>query len=246
MFTKRFIIAFALYALSLDKTSAKPFIDGLKPCKRSDPKLEECLLNILKQAKPQLIRGNPQFNLPPLDPVHIPRISIGRSMQDINVTGDLFNLIANGTKSVTAKAFKVNLIKHTWDIELEIPLIMFITDFDLNVTLKALPKPIVDEGQCTGKISNSVLRLHSDTDSSDDKIKLKSVKINLNLGDVEINIIKSQNPALAQFLSKILKRNKRMVLDLVTPIVEDSAEKLLLRHGNSILSTMQITDLLAD
>jgi hypothetical protein len=37
-----------------------------------------------------------------------------------------------------------------------------------------------------------------------------------------------------------------MVLDLVTPIVEDSAEKLLLRHGNSILSTMQITDLLAD
>jgi len=31
--------------------------DGLKACKRSDPKLDECLLNMLRQTKPQLMQG---------------------------------------------------------------------------------------------------------------------------------------------------------------------------------------------
>lgn len=47
---------------------------------------------------------------------------------------------------------------------------------------------------------NSVLRFHSDTDSVDGKFKLKSAKINLNLGDVEINIIKSKNPSMGKIL----------------------------------------------
>lgn len=31
--------------------------DGVPACKRDNPKLDECLLNILKHAKPQLMRG---------------------------------------------------------------------------------------------------------------------------------------------------------------------------------------------
>lgn len=105
--------------------------DGLAACKKNDPKLNECLLNMMKQAKPQLLHGttqytllsfpykihiiilyslpnlllagNPELNLPPLDPVRISKISIRRTLQDIKVFGELLNLTAKEASSITVK-----------------------------------------------------------------------------------------------------------------------------------------------
>lgn len=40
--------------------------------------------------------------------------------------------------------------------------------------------------------------------------------------------------------------NKRLILDLVTPVAEDVVRQMLLRYGNRILSTVEISDLLID
>lgn len=246
MFSTRFLIAFALYCLALDTTSGKPLADGLKACKKSDPKLNECLLNMLRQAKPQLMQGNPELNLPPLDPVHIPRVSVYKNLQDIRVTGELSNLTAKGASSITFKSLKVNLKANTWDMVIAIPLVTFVTDFNLNVTLKVIPMPVFGNGLCEGKISHSVVRFHANTEVKQRKLKLNDIKIDLNLGDVEVHIIKSQNPSLAQTTSQFFNMNKRLILDLVTPVAEDVVRQMLLRYGNRILSTVEISDLLID
>ncbi|XP_060861771.1 uncharacterized protein LOC132938771 [Metopolophium dirhodum] len=246
MFSTKFLIAFALYSLVLDTASGKPFAEGLTACKRSDPKLDECLLNMLRQTKPQLMQGNPELNLPPLDPVHIPRVSVYKNLQDIRVTGELSNLTAKGASLITFKSLKVNLRANTWDMVIAIPLVTFVTDFDLNVTLKVIPMSVFGNGLCDGKISHSVVRFHANTEVKDGKLKLNDIKINLNLGDVEVHIIKSQNPALAQTTSQFFNTNKRLVLDLVTPVAEDVVRQMLLRFGNRILSNVEISDLLID
>ncbi|XP_025198797.1 protein takeout-like [Melanaphis sacchari] len=246
MFSTKIFIVFTLYSLTLDSISGKPFVDGLTACKRSDPNLDECLLNMLKQTKPQLIQGNPELNLPPLDPVHIPRVSVYKNMQDIRVTGELSNLTAKGASSITFKALKVNLRENTWDMVIAVPLITFVTDFNLNVTLKVILMPVFGNGLCDGKISRSVVRFHANTEVKDGKLKLNDIKINLSLGDVEVHIIKSQNPTLAQTTSQFFNTNKRMILDLVTPVAEDVVRQMLLRYSNRILSTIEITDLLID
>ncbi|KAE9545414.1 hypothetical protein AGLY_000957 [Aphis glycines] len=246
MFSTKLLIAFALYSLVLDTTSGKPFTDGLTACKRSDPMLDDCLLNMLKQTKPQLMQGNPELNLPPLDPVHIPRVSVYKNTQEIRVTGELSNLTAKGASSITFKALKVNLRENTWDMTMTVPLITFVTDFNLNVTLKIILMPVFGKGLCDGKISHSVVRFHANTEVKNGKLKLNDIKINLNLGDVDVHIIKSQNPALAQTTSQFFNSNKRMILDLVTPVAEDVVRQMLLRYGNRILSTVEITDLLID
>jgi len=45
---------------------------------------------------------------------------------------------------------------------------------------------------------HSVVRFHANTEVKDGKLKLNDIKINLDLGDVEVHIIKSQNPALGE------------------------------------------------
>ncbi|XP_015364621.1 PREDICTED: uncharacterized protein LOC107162299 [Diuraphis noxia] len=133
-----------------------------------------------------------------------------------------------------------------WDMVIAIPLVTFVTDFNLNVTLKVIPMPVYGTGQCDGKISHSVVRFHANTEVKDGKLKLNDIKINLTLGDVEVHIIKSQNPALAQTTSQFFNTNKRLVLDLVMPVAEDVVRQMLLRYGNRILSTIEISDLLID
>lgn len=246
MFSTKHLITLALYCLVLDTTSGKPFTDEVSACKRSDPKLDECLLNMLRQIKPQLMQGNPELNLPPLDPVYVPRISVNKNLQNVQVTGELSNLTAKGASSITFKTLKVNLRENTWDMVLSIPLITFVTNFNLNVTLKTIRLPVFGNGLCDGKISHSVVRFHANTEVKDSKLKLNNIKINLSLGDVEVHIIKSQNQALAQTTSQFFNTNKRLVLDLVTPVAEDVVQQMLLRYGNRILSTVKITDVLID
>lgn len=48
---------------------------------------------------------------------------------------------------------RVKLEEKTWDMVLNIPLITFVTDFNVNVTLKAFNLPIFGKGKCDGKVS---------------------------------------------------------------------------------------------
>lgn len=50
--------------------------------------------------------GNPELNLPSLDPVHIPKLSIYRDLQDIKVIGELYNLTAKGASSISTTFLK--------------------------------------------------------------------------------------------------------------------------------------------
>lgn len=52
---------------------------------------------------------------------------------------------------------------------------------------------------CQFKFSGrSTIQFHANTSVKDGKLQLEDIKINLNLGDVEVHIIKSQNPALGK------------------------------------------------
>lgn len=50
--------------------------------------------------------GYPERNLPSLDPVHIPRLTFYKNLQDFVATGELINLTASGASSITAKTLK--------------------------------------------------------------------------------------------------------------------------------------------
>lgn len=53
-----------------------------------------------------LFTGDPEQNLPSLDPVRIPKISIHRTLQDIKVSGELIDLVAKNASSMILKTSK--------------------------------------------------------------------------------------------------------------------------------------------
>ena len=43
-------------------------------CHRNDPALNDCVKNVLEKIRPLLIKGIPELNIVPLDPLVIPRM----------------------------------------------------------------------------------------------------------------------------------------------------------------------------
>ncbi|XP_050432805.1 uncharacterized protein LOC126840865 [Adelges cooleyi] len=247
MYTSRFFIAFALCCFSPGSTTGKTQIDGLQKCKKNDPAgLDECLLNMLKQAKPYLMQGNPELNLPSLDPVHISRVPIERDVRGFKVKGDLLNLKAKGIGSMTIKSLKSNAQQMILEAIANIPQITYTTDFSLNASAKTLKTALSGSGKCEGKIDRIAVMLHASTEIDGDKLKLIGIDLELHLEDVDIRVIETDNPAFVEIASYFFNSNKRYVLNMVTPIAQDIIKELLLKHGKQILSTVFISDLMAD
>lgn len=71
------------------------------------------------------------------------------------------------------------MAENTWDMTVDIPLVTFVTDFNLNITLKALYVPIYGKGRCHGKISEySKYNLKAvDSERSENRIGFTTVRI---------------------------------------------------------------------
>lgn len=52
---------------------------------------------------------------------------------------------------------------------------------------------------------DSVLRFHANTEDKDGKLVLNDLKVNLHLGNVEVRIVKSQNPTLGIYYDRLIR-----------------------------------------
>ncbi|XP_050539916.1 uncharacterized protein LOC126904739 [Daktulosphaira vitifoliae] len=242
MFAINNFIKLVICYILLDYTIGEPQINGINKCHKNDPELDQCLLNILKQLKTQIIQGNPAKHLPSLDPLQINQIEIHRVIQDIIIKGNLSNLDARGISSIIVKLLKLNLKEKTLEAIVNIPLINFTTNFKLNTIQNALNVHTLETGRCEGILYNATVFLHGNTEITKDKVQLIHINIDLKFGDIDLRMLE---PLISSSLaSNVLNSNKRLVLNLVTPIAEDVLKEQLLLHGNHILSNIKFFDVI--
>lgn len=69
----------------------------IKPCNRNDPHINTCLLKIVNGLRPRLLKGIPELQLPPYDPLNIPRLSLVQpSTSAVSFNASFTNLKAYG------------------------------------------------------------------------------------------------------------------------------------------------------
>lgn len=58
-------------------------------CHKTDPEIDRCILNSIEALRPELVKGIPELDVPPLEPLPLPTISLsigGGQELDTNVT----------------------------------------------------------------------------------------------------------------------------------------------------------------
>lgn len=62
--------------------------DYIKVCNRKDPDINNCIVDSINKLKPQLFKGIPELNVPPLEPFRLDTLqfSIGDGQKPVNLT----------------------------------------------------------------------------------------------------------------------------------------------------------------
>lgn len=145
------VISFVNHSLAAKKN---PFGKSLKPCHKSDPKLNECLKNALNHIMNPLARGVPSYNLVPLDPLLLKAFNIQQGKNGpIAIDLKFHDLNILGITSAKVKSVSTDMeeMKISLDADLDKPIIL---DGDYKINGNILVLPIVGAGKSNLTLTN--------------------------------------------------------------------------------------------
>lgn len=133
---------------------------NFKTCKKSDPKLLECIADAVKDAVVSMAKGLKNFKILPIEPLAIDNIKIGSLEGSVSLKQEYRNVKIHGlTKNIQVYNYQIdwdNLIFRSESFNTQVD---FIADYKLEG--KILLLPIRGEGKCN--ISMHDLRTKHET-----------------------------------------------------------------------------------
>lgn len=137
------IVLFCVYRLKVLKI--------WKPCRRSDPKLNECLRESIELMRTKLANGIPELIIPPCDPLLIPEVNIKQNAGAIWVDSEYTDVIISGLSNFTLRDLHVEPAQHAFRIDLWFPMLSMKANYHMHG--KVLLMPLSGNGTCTGNFS---------------------------------------------------------------------------------------------
>lgn len=78
----------------------------IKPCKRDDPNINECLKKLFETLRPFSSRGMPEMHILPLDPIIIPSVTLNQGSGSMNFVALFTDLRGQGAKNYQVQKIK--------------------------------------------------------------------------------------------------------------------------------------------
>ncbi|BES95606.1 Hypothetical protein NTJ_08415 [Nesidiocoris tenuis] len=124
----------------------------IKPCRRNDPKLEECVVQHGIAAIPKFLNGDPKYKVPRLEPLDITELKVRQGTKQVGLNLILKDCKIYGLKAAKFIKARVNLEgKHIeWDFK--IPRIEILSDYEVDGQVLILP--ITGKGKANVTLTN--------------------------------------------------------------------------------------------
>ncbi|XP_060873611.1 protein takeout-like [Metopolophium dirhodum] len=144
-----------VFGIALAAPAAAKLPKGFVQCKRSDPKLNECIKNSLKNAIPHLVKGVPSLGLYPIDPLRITQLGIDQGTGPVSIKLNFRDLDISNIGSIKFNEIYADLDNNniTLDVNFEKPITL---DGNYDIKGKVIILPITGDG--LSKISLDNLR----------------------------------------------------------------------------------------
>ncbi|XP_071440068.1 protein takeout-like [Hetaerina americana] len=127
-------VTLASAAVAKSKLSGKFHI-----CQPKEKDFQKCFKSSVEHALSIITKGNREFNIVPLEPLHIPRLHVGEGNGPVGFGLTFDNCDFHGLGSVTDITAKADLEKHTFDISLKVPHIIITGKYEIDGRILLLP-----------------------------------------------------------------------------------------------------------
>ncbi|KAJ1528365.1 hypothetical protein ONE63_006784 [Megalurothrips usitatus] len=231
--------------------NAKKIPDYLQTCRRSDAKYDDCLTKAIMASKPYLNKGIPKLHVPPYEPLEFPALDVDRNLDNIQVKAHLTNVKIHGASGFKIDSLKSDLAKHEVTASITIPKIYVTMDYKVDGRL--LVVPITGFGAFKGNFTECKAVIKGNAKIFNNKKNVKYLKLDkfrskLSVGDVAFDIQNrdTRSAAISNAATTFIAQNRRQVIQIVLPIVEETMDEVVRQIGDDILSTMPYHEILPE
>ncbi|XP_046477428.1 circadian clock-controlled protein daywake [Neodiprion pinetum] len=238
----RFVL-FALFA-----TSALATVPSyIKVCGRQNPKLNNCVLDSVSSMTTKLKMGMPELDVPSLEPLTLDKIILSdhSSLRAIATNVKLFNL-----SNFICKFLHVDLENQTIDMQLTFPQVRLEAEY--NVTTKIVNVPINGIGPMiivTDDVEAKVGMKFRLVDHKGAKfLYFPTMTTSLLIKDYTSHFTPRPGPdgALAEGINAALQDNRKEIIPLIKPNLEQVITERVLELSNRICKHFSYDELFPD
>ncbi|XP_050548945.1 circadian clock-controlled protein daywake-like [Daktulosphaira vitifoliae] len=243
------IFSVVIIVLQTQHTAAKKLPSYVHVCKRTDPQMNECLLKTIESVRPELPNGVPKLQIPALEPMVIPRLQVNRNDDSLKVKATITDVMAWGGSKFVLNNLKINLEKLTGEATVIVPNLFVNCTYDIDGRIMVIP--LKGKGTFNGTITNVRVDIKGSAETLKDKknrdyFQLKNIRLKVKVGDAtgKVKNLSRGGEVITETAMTFFHQNRRLVLDLVSPIVEEIAVEFAMQIGNNVLKTILYDEIL--
>ncbi|KAG7200228.1 hypothetical protein KM043_017705 [Ampulex compressa] len=210
-------------------TSLAELPPGVEPCPRAIdlPQYDKCVLKQLEMLTPYLAKGIPTLKLPALDPLFLPSLTVDRNLESLKIKANMSQIRVYGATNFVVNDLKANPNDLSVFIKVRLPHIHVNGDYDVQGRLLLLP--LNGAGSFKGNFTNTDVQVNAKGKEITDKngvqrleVEKLITKIRVGNGNIKLRAPPSHSLA-ADAAATFFNSNPRLVLDIASPIIEDTA-----------------------
>ncbi|XP_065162852.1 uncharacterized protein [Atheta coriaria] len=211
-------------------------------CHQSDPQLNDCIKNSIEELRPQLRKGIPELDVPPLEPLNVEDIIISRGVGQYHFMLNLTNVQVFGASYFELNKLKLDIDNMIYKMSVTFPNLRLKGDYAVDTRILSLP--ITSNGQFDANATNceGVGILKGDLVRDEfEHLHFSDLTIDLKIGDYKLrldNIVKGDE-TLNEAINELANSNKEELIKISTPFIENRAAYTLLKIANQIVNNLE-------
>lgn len=247
------ILSLVLSLLAADHAVSSGKIPSyVSPCKRDSDDLNQCIVNAWEALRPKMGEGIPKLKIPPLEPFSIPEMSIDRRTDSLDVKATMTQLAIMGVNSVMFSKLNVDLTDLSGSVSLAFADLNVTTLYVMDAMLMKIV-PMKGQGKFNGTLNDIKVNvtgraeLSPKNERGNSYLKLVEIKFKGFISNARGRLVDTtnnpENKIFAETANMFYDNNRRGVLDILTPFIEEFCESLVLELANQILSTVPFEEM---
>ncbi|KAL0881075.1 hypothetical protein ABMA27_002203 [Loxostege sticticalis] len=242
------IVTMVLHFSTAEHYKTKPSF--VKTCLKSDPEFDECSRDAVQQLFVALGPGLPEIDMPPLDPLKIPKIRILQGEGPVNVNAALDDVTVTGFGKTEVLISQVDGKTYNFYTKVRVPKIRIEGTYDLKG--KILLIPLVGRGNCWFEPTNMTIDIVSDVKlyEKDDFVffNVTAAHVKYNIGGLKLrmNNLFDGIDSLEDSTNAYLNANWRPVSESLRPILSKTIEDILITFLQQLFHNLPANFMIGD
>lgn len=222
---------------------SKDFPSYINVCSEKDPKLGVCIRKAINSLRPYLLNGIPELEIPPIDPLFVPKIEITQT-GGVQLTATFTNISIYGAGDFRLRSVRVDAESNKMRIKLWYPQLSMKANYNIQGQLLMLP--VSGQGKCWGNftdIDGAVsMQLDRVKKNGNEHFKTNFLNIQFNIGGATARLdnLFNGDKELGDSINSFINENWRIVTAEIRPTLESTIAKILMEISEKFFDQFPI------